>query len=81
MASSDQPAVPKLPSPCISICQMDPKDGVCIGCYRTRAEIAAWRSMDQDDQMQLLDVLRDRRAVATGIPRRASRGKTRRLRV
>jgi len=60
---------------------MDPQDGVCLGCYRTRAEIAAWRSMDQDDQLVLLDILRDRRAKATGVARRPSRRKVKRLSV
>jgi len=67
MASSDKPVVTKLPSPCVSICQMDPQDGVCLGCYRTRAEIAAWRSMDQDDQLVLLDILRDYKQLQTGV--------------
>ena len=79
MASSDKPVVTKLPSPCVSICQMDPQDGVCLGCYRTRAEIAAWRSMSQDDQLALLDILRDRRATATGLARRPSRRNVKRL--
>ena len=79
MASADRPVVTKLPSPCVSICQMDPQDGVCLGCYRTRAEIAAWRSMDQDDQLALLDILRDRRATATGVARRPSRRNVKRL--
>ena len=81
MASSDKPVEPKLPSPCVSICQMDPQDGVCLGCYRTRAEIAAWRSMDQDDQSVLLDILRDRRAKASGVARRPSRRNVKRLSV
>ena len=81
MASSDKSILTKLPSPCVSICQMDPQDGVCLGCYRTRAEIAAWRSMDQDDQLVLLDILRDRRANATGVARRPSRRKVKRLSV
>ncbi len=64
--SNDQ-ATAKLPSPCISVCQMDPSDGICLGCYRTRGEIASWRSMDQKDQLKLLDILSQRRAAATGL--------------
>ena len=75
MPTSDKPEAIKLPSPCISVCQMDDLDGVCVGCYRTRAEIATWGSMSQDDQILLLDILRDRRARATGVTRRASRRK------
>jgi predicted Fe-S protein YdhL (DUF1289 family) len=76
---ANQPQKPKLPSPCISVCQMDPQDGVCLGCYRTRAEIAAWRSMAEADQLVLLDILRDRQARATGVRRRQSRRQLRRL--
>ena len=73
MSISDKPEAIKVPSPCISVCQMDALDGICVGCYRTRAEIAAWGNMDQDDQILLLDILRDRRAKATGVNRRPSR--------
>ena len=75
MPNSDKPEAIKLPSPCISVCQMDDLDGVCVGCYRTRAEIATWSSMSRDDQILLLDILCDRRAEATGLNRRASRRK------
>ena len=76
--SDDQAAV-KLPSPCISVCQMDPSDGVCLGCYRTRSEIASWRSMAEADQLKLLDVLRERCAAATGAKRRRPRRQVQRL--
>ena len=81
MSKSDKPKVTKLPSPCVSVCQMDSEDGFCLGCYRTRAEIAAWGSMDQGEQILLLDILRDRRAEATGVLRRASRRNKKRLSV
>ena len=81
MATSDHPKAKKLLSPCVSICQMDARDEVCVGCYRTRDEIATWSSMDQDDQMLLLDILRDRRVAATGVRLRPSRNNVKRLRV
>ena len=31
-----------VPSPCISVCRMDPHSGLCLGCYRTLDEIVAW---------------------------------------
>ena len=49
---------------------MDFRDGFCIGCYRTRAEIASWLSMDESDQLNLLNILSERRAAATGVKRR-----------
>ena len=72
-------ATAKLPSPCISVCQMDPSDGVCLGCYRTRGEIASWRSMGETDQLKLLDILSERRAAATGAKRRRPRRQVQRL--
>ena len=62
-----------LPSPCISVCQLDPVSGQCIGCFRTGAEIAAWRLMTPSDQRDLLDTLRARRAATTGVVRRPTR--------
>ena len=62
-----------LPSPCISVCQLDPVSGQCLGCYRTSAEIAAWRSMNAEAQGELLEALRQRRAEATGVTRRPTR--------
>jgi predicted Fe-S protein YdhL (DUF1289 family) len=34
-----------VPSPCISVCRIDPADGLCEGCQRTLDEIAAWGGM------------------------------------
>ena len=54
----------KLVSPCISICQMDADNGLCLGCHRTRGEIAAWSRMSADEQRVLLSELRARRVAA-----------------
>ena len=64
---------PALPSPCVSVCQIDPVSGNCLGCHRTRAEIAAWRDMTSDEQRDLLEQLRQRRQDATGVRRRPTR--------
>jgi predicted Fe-S protein YdhL (DUF1289 family) len=37
-----------VPSPCVSICQMDAASGWCLGCARTIDEIAAWGMLDDD---------------------------------
>ncbi|MDC1382121.1 DUF1289 domain-containing protein [Candidatus Puniceispirillum sp.] len=79
MAPSDSIKEQKLLSPCVSICQMDPEDKFCLGCLRTRSEIALWSSMGQEDQMVLLEDLGNRRAQATGVRRRPSRRNLKRL--
>ncbi len=42
-----------IPSPCISICAMN-EDDVCIGCYRTAAEIREWMLMDDEEKLEVL---------------------------
>ena len=37
-----------VPSPCISLCQMDKQTGLCQGCMRTIDEIIAWSKSDDD---------------------------------
>ncbi len=43
------PGVP-VPSPCISVCRIDARTGLCIGCVRTLDEIAAWSVLDDDQR-------------------------------
>ena len=31
-----------VPSPCINVCRMNPRTGLCEGCFRTIDEIAQW---------------------------------------
>lgn len=35
-------------SPCVSVCRMDEKTDVCLGCLRTRNELIQWSTMDED---------------------------------
>ena len=39
-------SVSEVPSPCTSVCAIDPASGWCAGCLRTLDEIAAWGSLD-----------------------------------
>ncbi len=39
-----------LPSPCISVCTMERRTGLCRGCLRTLEEIAAWSTLDDGDK-------------------------------
>ena len=36
-------------SPCVGVCQLDSRDR-CLGCARSRAEIAAWSSMTPEQR-------------------------------
>lgn len=37
-----------VPSPCLSVCRMDPASEWCEGCFRTLDEIAAWGRMGDE---------------------------------
>lgn len=40
----------RVPSPCVSVCRMDPDNGLCSGCLRTIDEIIAWGRMEESDK-------------------------------
>ncbi len=50
-----------VPSPCISVCRMDPATGWCEGCLRTIDEIAAWSSLDDEAKRAVWERLPQRR--------------------
>ena len=41
-------------SPCQEICKLHPDMNVCLGCYRTLDEIAAWSTMTEQQQIETL---------------------------
>jgi len=50
-----------VPSPCTSVCKMDPGTGWCEGCLRTIDEIAAWAGLADADKLVIWDRLAERR--------------------
>ena len=58
-----------LPSPCVSVCEIDLETRYCRGCLRTSQEIAGWRDLDHDARLALLETLRGRRREI-GLPTR-----------
>ena len=45
------------PSPCINICRMNTRTGLCEGCLRTIEEIAAWSAMTPEEKRAVLEEL------------------------
>lgn len=58
---TDLPPAP-IASPCIQVCTVDGKSGLCLGCFRTLAEIAQWRKFTPEARAELMTTLPDRRA-------------------
>ena len=48
-------------SPCISVCVMDAAGEICIGCFRTLDEIAAWSVLDAAAKRAVVAALPARR--------------------
>ena len=51
-------------SPCISVCELDANGRMCVGCFRTLDEIAAWGSLDASGRRRILAELPARKAAA-----------------
>src|SRR5262245_32669418 len=52
------------PSPCVSICRLDDKTGLCVGCFRNIDEIRDWMIMLPADRQDVLRRIDERRKSA-----------------
>jgi predicted Fe-S protein YdhL (DUF1289 family) len=50
-------------SPCINVCTLDARTGLCLGCARTIDEIASWSGMSANDRRRVIAELPGRRAA------------------
>lgn len=41
-------------SPCVNICVMHPREGLCVGCLRTMDEIIAWGSLTDARRREIM---------------------------
>lgn len=48
-------------SPCIGVCQLNPDNGLCLGCLRSLEEISAWSRVSPDEQRRILATVAARR--------------------
>jgi predicted Fe-S protein YdhL (DUF1289 family) len=49
-----------IPTPCVGICSIDSQSELCIGCGRTRQEIATWIKLEVQQQLDLMDEIKTR---------------------
>lgn len=61
---------PEIETPCIKVCVVDPDSGYCIGCGRTRSEIASWLDFDVSERRKVMANLPQRMADLTRQRRR-----------
>ncbi|MDP3760744.1 MAG: DUF1289 domain-containing protein [Ramlibacter sp.] len=56
----------EVPSPCVSICRMDPVSELCEGCFRTLDEIALWGRMAEESKREVWRAIGQRIALRQG---------------
>lgn len=44
----------EIESPCVKICVIHPDAQICVGCHRSRAEIAAWSQMTPEGRREIM---------------------------
>lgn len=66
-------AEPEIASPCVGVCAMNAGTGYCLGCFRTRDEIAGWLEASREERLAILSLIRRRREAAGGAKRRRNR--------
>jgi predicted Fe-S protein YdhL (DUF1289 family) len=54
------PAEPAIATPCVKICVVDAESGLCVGCFRTLAEVARWARLSDADRTRIMGELADR---------------------
>ena len=68
VTADSKPSRPLMQTPCVKVCTIDARSGLCLGCGRTLDQIARWGSMSDAERARIMAELaqRDvRGAVAT----------------
>lgn len=63
MNSPSEIPPPPVASPCVNVCRMDARSGLCVGCARTLDEIARWGQAGDAERRRILALLPARRAL------------------
>lgn len=50
-------------TPCVKICTLDTRSGLCLGCGRTIGEIARWSAMSSAERVRVIAELPARLAT------------------
>ena len=56
----------EIESPCVKVCVTHPETGLCMGCYRSLAEIARWSAMSAEERRAVMDALPARAPLVKG---------------
>lgn len=56
----------EIESPCRKICVIHEDSGLCMGCYRSRAEIEDWSALEPQQRRSIMAGLSDRAPLIKG---------------
>ena len=59
------PTEETVPSPCILVCKLHAESQICVGCLRTRDEIARWSRADDTYKQAVVNILKERQKLGT----------------
>jgi predicted Fe-S protein YdhL (DUF1289 family) len=54
-------AAKPIETPCVRVCVVDGESGLCLGCQRTLAEVAAWSGYSDAERAEIMAGLPARR--------------------
>jgi len=61
-----EPAARKIETPCVAVCMVSGRSGMCVGCYRTLPEIARWSRYTDAERAEIMAALPGRALQAAG---------------
>lgn len=47
-------------TPCVKVCFVDPKAGICVGCFRTMEELGRWTRFSDQERDEIMAALPQR---------------------
>ncbi|MEZ5815709.1 MAG: DUF1289 domain-containing protein [Hyphomicrobiaceae bacterium] len=53
-------------TPCVGICNLDARSGLCIGCGRSLEQIAGWARLAPERRREIMDEIESRRRRVAG---------------
>ena len=56
----------EIESPCVNVCLIHPEAEICLGCHRTREEIALWSCLTPEARGKVMDDLPARKSLLPG---------------
>ena len=65
VATDSDPRPMMTESPCVKICTVDARSGLCLGCGRTIDEIARWTAMSAGERRRVIGELPIRLAAGS----------------